>query len=363
MVQRLIGTVLSLAVMAVMTTADEQETVKASTSKPQQFTRPLTIEDFKLEAILSSLMVLFVAIWYAGSQANAGKAKSWVSSNIDFLEGQFAMIGNKREKATLVKDGPADYQLYVTGRRNVQFGHWWIKLKPRNDVLGWIVSLVLSLAGFADAPADKLSIDMTLDKEVNKGFVFAILRKDVAQSTRDGRYDLKTFARLADSPKLPSNLTVYTEAQKLADLILSTKVSDLISRSPDFKSLIITSQPDVEPEKYKGDQDLKFHLVADLSDRSEMVELACLLPDVIADLQLPADVKSKLNKNRDELEKKAAKQAAEERAEELARKKADAKKAEQERVKALSPAEQRKWEEKERARELKKSQKKRTKRA
>lgn len=132
--------------------------------------------------------------------------------------------------------------------------------------------------------------------------------------------------------------------------------------------------------RYKGDHDLKVHLVASLSDSPEVVELACLLPDVIADLQLPADVraciahaaivtylfffkvKSKLNKNREELEKKAAKLAAEERANELARKKAETKKAEAERVKALSPAEQRKWEEKERTREMKKSQKKRTKR-
>lgn len=53
---------------------------------------------------------------------------------------------------------------------------------------------------------------------------------------------------------------------------------------------------------------------------------------------------------------------AEERAEELAKKRADAKRAEEEKVRKLSPAEQRKWEEKERAKELKRSQKKRSKR-
>lgn len=62
------------------------------------------------------------------------------------------------------------------------------------------------------------------------------------------------------------------------------------------------------------------------------------------------------------MQKEYAKIQAEERAEELLKKKADAKKAEEERIRNLSPAEQRKWEEKERAKELKKSQKKRVKR-
>ncbi|KAI9490740.1 hypothetical protein BDB00DRAFT_790125 [Zychaea mexicana] len=346
MVHRLIGTTLALATTAVLATAEEQQNA-------------LTIEDFKLEAILSSLLILIVVIWYSGSSANGTKAKEWVASHIVFLEQQFAVVGNKAEKTTLVKDGPADYFLYVTDDAmcNLATGG------SRSDLVGWVFALVLSLFGYADKPADKLVMDVTLDKEMDKAFVFAILPKDTAQSTRDGRFDLKTFTRLADSPKLPSNLVVYTEAQKLADQILSTKVSELISNSPDFKSLIITSQPDYEQEKYQGDQELKFHLTGDLSNRKEMVELACLLPDVLGDLQLAADTKSKLKKNREELEKKAAKLLADERAEELARKKADAKKAEADRVKSLSPAEQRKWEEKERAREIKKSQKKRTKRS
>ncbi|KAG2222576.1 hypothetical protein INT45_008695, partial [Circinella minor] len=336
---------------------------KPKVAGQMQFTKPLTIEDFKLEGILGSLLILFVVLWYSGSSANSAKAKHWIDSHIGYLEQQFALLGNRAEKKTLVKDGPNDYQLYVSGRRHVQFGHWWINLKPRSDILGWAFSLITSFVGFGEKPADKLNINMTLDKELNKGFVFAILPKDTAQATRDGRYDLKQFTRLADSRQLPSTFTVYTEVQKLSDQILSSKVSELIKNSPDFKSLIITSQPEFEPEKYKGDQELTFHLTADLSDRTEMVELACILPDIINEINFTSDIKSKLKKNREELEKKAAKALAEERAEEIALKKAEAKKAEAEKVKALSPAEQRKWEEKERARELKKSQKKRTKRA
>lgn len=89
-----------------------------------------------------------------------------------------------------------------------------------------------------------------------------------------------------------------------------------------------------------------------------LVELACELPDVIGSLRLTGDVKSKINKNRDELVKEFSKKAAADRAEELQKKKAEAKRAEEERVKKMTPAEQRKWEEKERARNMKKQQKK-----
>lgn len=89
-----------------------------------------------------------------------------------------------------------------------------------------------------------------------------------------------------------------------------------------------------------------------------LVELVGDLPDAISQLRLTGDVKTKINKNREELGKEFAKKLAADRAEELAKKKAEAKRAEEERVKKLSPTEQRKWEEKERARNMKKQQKK-----
>ena len=90
-----------------------------------------------------------------------------------------------------------------------------------------------------------------------------------------------------------------------------------------------------------------------------LVELVCELPDIISQLRFTGEIKSKINKNREELTKEFSKKAAADRAEELQKKKAEAKRAEEERVKKMSPAEQRKWEEKERIRNAKKQQKKR----
>jgi hypothetical protein len=53
-----------------------------------------------------------------------------LEGQIDHLQSQFALVGDKttNEKSVLMMDGPADYLLYTSGRRNVQFGHWWFKV-------------------------------------------------------------------------------------------------------------------------------------------------------------------------------------------------------------------------------------------
>lgn len=50
------------------------------------------------------------------------------SKYLDYIKQQFALVGKASEKDGLTKDGPSDYILYTSGRRNVQFAHWWIKV-------------------------------------------------------------------------------------------------------------------------------------------------------------------------------------------------------------------------------------------
>lgn len=60
------------------------------------------------------------------------------------------------EKSVLMMDGPADYLLYTSGRRHVQFGHWWLKLKPRNDLLTFFSTQLLSMIGYAQPAQDRI---------------------------------------------------------------------------------------------------------------------------------------------------------------------------------------------------------------
>ncbi|KAI8064835.1 uncharacterized protein B0P05DRAFT_554517 [Gilbertella persicaria] len=357
----------SLAVMAVTSFASAQETEKKEPieiSADNVMVRPFEIRDFKMEFVLLSAFLVYLLVWSKGKSANLSKAKTWLNGQIDYLESQFALVGDKKsnEKSVLMMDGPADYLLYTSGRRNLQFGHWWLKLKPRHDLLTLFTTKVLSLTGFTKASVDHVDLTLHLDKGLSEKFVFAVIKKDLATELSKTRFDLRRAAKIASSKVLPTNLVIYSETQKLADLILSTQVGDIIFEHADrLESLVISSLPAEEPELYQTDNYVTVSLsfVMQNSEKFDpFVELACKVPDVVSELRLPADVKNKINKNREELAKEYHKKVAADRAEELAKKKAEAKRVEEERIKKLSPAEQRKWEEKERQRSIKKQQKK-----
>ncbi|KAI7877088.1 uncharacterized protein EV154DRAFT_62914 [Mucor mucedo] len=318
-----------------------------------------------MEIVLSATFLVYLLVWYKGKTSNLASAKNWLNGQIDYLEEQFCLVGDKltNEKSVLMMDGPADYLLYTSGRRNVQFGHWWLKMKPRNDILTYFSTQLLSLTGYAKPANDRVALTMALDKALPEKFVFAVIKKELATDLHKKRFDLKRFGKIASSNIIPSNLIIYSESQKLADILLAGRIGEIIAESSDrLESLIVSSLPAEQPEMYESDSFLTMSLEFLMPGTSEfdpLVELACELPDVISQLRLTGDVRSKINKNREELIKEYSKKAAADRAEEMQRKKAEAKRLEEERVKKMSPAEQRKWDEKERIRAQKKLQKKR----
>ncbi|CAO3668917.1 unnamed protein product [Umbelopsis vinacea] len=326
------------------------------------------IGDFYFEIVMLGFFIAYLVIWYMGASKNVSVAKKWTGAHLDYLKTQFAHVGDGSGN-TLVKDGPSDYCLYTTGRRNMQFAHWWINLYPRNDITTAIYNRVSSLFGFEKAAQDHVTVTMTLDEATCENFVFAVLPQQVSKDLRADRFDLKKFTRVSQTNRLPDNLAVSSESNELTDLLLDGKVGDVIREAGDaFNSLIITCFPEHAPTELKESYPKTVTIDFNISDTNaeattKLVQLVCELPDILNARcrNFKTEIKNKLRKNREDVQKEYAKIQAEERAEELAKKKTDAKKAEEERIRKMSPAEQRKWEEKERAKELKKSQKKRSK--
>ncbi|KAI8339404.1 hypothetical protein BC941DRAFT_420393 [Chlamydoabsidia padenii] len=350
---------ITASLMTVMASEEKKQAITLPTDYPL---RPLVWTDFITELVCIGFMAFYVLIWWQGARTNLNEATRWASANTGYLDEQFSLVGSG--KATLVKDGPADYLLYTSGRRNVQFGHWWIKLKPRNDPITYLMSVVFALVGWVKPLKDRMDVTLTLNKELSNKFVFAILDKSIAKETHDKRFDLSKMTKIA-TVNVPSNLTVYAESQKLAELLLAGKTGDILRQSSGLESLIITYLPDYEPERLNADKEMKLTMVYDINNAqsSPLTSLPCALADTLGSMHLPIDVINKLNKNKAELHKIFAKREAEERAEEIAKKKLEAKRAQEDKIKTLSPSEQRKLDEKERNREKKKEQKKRTKRA
>ncbi|KAI8359150.1 hypothetical protein BD560DRAFT_405451 [Blakeslea trispora] len=348
------------------TFASAQETEKKQpleVSADNAMVRPFELRDFQMEIVMTIAFITYFLMWYRGKSANLNKAKQWLTGQIDYLESQFALVGDKKssEQAVLMKDGPADYLLYTSGRRNVQFGHWWLKLKPRNDMLTLFTTNLLSFTGYTKPTADRVELTLQLSNSLPEKFVFGVIKKGLADELVKSRFDLRRACKIASNDIIPGDLVIYSEAQKLSDLILA-KIGQVLRDNADrLEHLIVSSLPAEEPEKYQQDKHMTLSLSFLMHNQEQLdpfVQLACEIPDILNDTRLPSDVKNKINKNREELAKEHAKRIAADRAEELYQKKIEAKRAEEERVKKLSPAEQRKWEEKERQRTLKKQQKK-----
>ncbi|RUS33528.1 hypothetical protein BC938DRAFT_471212 [Jimgerdemannia flammicorona] len=321
--------------------------------------------------MIGFFLIYFVR-WWTGSSDNEAIAKQWVSSVIGQLREQFSLIGDERGN-TLIKDGPADFILYMSGRRHVQYVHGFIKLKLRNDLAGWISQAAVRLVGFGKPQYDEVTFNVVMNDGEYEPFVLAVLPKSEAKEVREARFDLLKFTKSVNCKRVPLTFTTYCEAADLADLFLDGKLGDAIYKADEFfGGLIISSYPKEAPLKFDGTFPNTVTLIIRLpSDRARLKEtkpLVELLTEVIdalpgRALNLKPEIRNKLKKNREEVEKDYAKAAAEERQEELIKKKAEKRKEEEERVRKLSPAEQRKWEEKEKKAELKKQQKKMVRKA
>ncbi|KAI8991748.1 hypothetical protein BDF20DRAFT_909482 [Mycotypha africana] len=364
---------MAAAVATLLTTVYAQETTSTDEKKLLEvpasnfMVRPFKVSDFQMEIGLLSAFFLYFLLWSRGKSTNMTRANHWLQGQIEYFQQQFALVGDNKSNK-LVKDGPADFLLYTTGRRNVQFGHWWFKMKKRNDMLTLFTTTVLSKFTSTKPSVDRMDVTLQLDKNLPEKFVFAVIRKDLAADLHKKRFDLNRVGKIASSKLLSDEYNVYAETQKLADTILTTtKMTEwLKNKAPGrLEHLILSSLPAEEPIMYDNDNHMSLSLSflmpegKDVDTLDPFVELACQIPDVLQQLRLPADVKTKINKNREDLLKEFSKKKAADRAEELAKKKAEAKRAEEERIKKLSPAEQRKWEEKERARTMKKQMKRR----
>jgi len=360
---------LILLASAALARAEAEDAQGYQPPKPLPYPTKFSINDFTFEIGMIGFFIAYLVIWFTGASKNVGVAKKWTGAHLDYLKSQFALVGDNNGN-TLVKDGPGDYCLYTTGRRNMQFAHWWIKLYPRHDITTAVYNRVASLLGYEKPAQDHVTVNMTLDDATCDDFVFAVLREKDSKELRTDRFDLKKFTKVSQPKSLPSSLVVSSESNELTELLLDGRVSEVIREAGDaFNSLIITCYPEYAPnqlkESYPKTVSIDFNISGqDTKATANLVQLVCELPDILNARcrNFKAEIKNKLRKNREEVQKEYAKIQAEERAEELLKKKADAKKAEEERIRNLSPAEQRKWEEKERAKELKKSQKKRVKR-
>ncbi|GBB97251.1 hypothetical protein RclHR1_02950010 [Rhizophagus clarus] len=328
------------------------------------------LSDFHREIFMLACVVIYLINYFIGKEINENIAKKWIGAHISLLRDNFALVGIGSSGKPLLRDGPADYVFYLSGRRNCQFVHGRITLKPRHNLIQTITNIIISQFS-SKIIEDTVTFHVYMNDDYDD-FVFAITKKDYSREFRTSRYDLSDFTKQVNNSHLPESFYAQTESSDITDTFLTKQVVELLKESESYlNAFIVTDRPRVRPEKVVSDQPKLLSVycsipedLSKINDTLSVSELIMYLIDFIpARCSFKIETKNKLKKNREEAEKIVNKALEAERQEAIQQKKAEKKRAEAERVAKLSPDEQRKYEERERKRELKKKQKKLIKKA
>ncbi|KIL70039.1 hypothetical protein M378DRAFT_156101 [Amanita muscaria Koide BX008] len=324
---------------------------------------------FKAEACLLGV-VLFYTVWfYFGASVNKKKANKWLEAHLPIYEQQFSTPS----KGGLVEDGHSDFFNFSTGRRNVESLHTIFRLRPRHDLLQWAFQTGRTFVDLHYNPKDEIQLDFKLAPgALAHNLVWAVVAKDELRNVKEDRWDL-TFTKTTENPALPPSLSVMSEYADVTDHMLKplgnfsllnflkdTKIS------PYFRSLSVTDQPRQRPLGPIPAEEREWHVILSLGvpdssgDTAAIVSAMFGLVDALNKLHIHPEIKSKLKKTREDLDKELKAEAQKEKQEHLSQavedKKAAKRKVEEERIAKLSAAEQQKILEKERKKTLRKSQ-------
>ena len=145
--------------------------------------------EYKVEAVLFSILVVYLGWYFVGSSISHKRAKTSTDPYVPLLKENFA--ANK----SLVDSGPAQHLLYSSGRRNTVSLHGSLRLYPIHDLFGVLTYLAKTILEPTFDGSESLTWLLTLGKG-DSGLqsdglgVWAVVAKSQLKRVRDERWDL-----------------------------------------------------------------------------------------------------------------------------------------------------------------------------
>ncbi|KAI4204982.1 MAG: hypothetical protein LQ350_000834 [Teloschistes chrysophthalmus] len=368
--------------------------------------------DFAAEAVIIPFIFVLAALHIWGRRKNKRKADTWSAVHAPILDREFASVGfgangkarSEGGEGVVLKEKAAnEFTTYASGRQNVAFVDFKIKLLKRYNPLSLVIETIISFF-FESMRAPKESLEATsyafdgrekdlvpvrskaeLDAKESRfkglpssGYdacVWAVVHKEQMKTLRDERYDVSLTAT-KDHQNLPQWASVMSESAEITETLLTKELAGAVEKAGDaFEYLIVTDQPIDKPTKLNETHPSK-RIILSLRLPSSthptayaptlpLFELFIRLPDtLVATAHFRPEVTRKVRTIREEEMKKLKKADEGEKAEER-RLEAEKKKKEirDTRLKGLSAEEQRKFLEKEREKGQKKQEKRMSRKA
>ncbi|KAI9151052.1 Coiled-coil domain-containing protein 47 [Blastocladiella emersonii ATCC 22665] len=155
-----------------------------------------------LEVTVAAVFVLYGVVYALGRARNRRIADRWYAEIRPELDRNFAFVGEGH--GSLLRDGPADYLVYGSGRVKCEKLVGRITLRNRQDLFAVVQDFLV-------VNYDRVRFDVYLDPSVSENFVLAILHK-TAPAAMSKREDLTTYTTSMPNSYLPADLfTVYAE--------------------------------------------------------------------------------------------------------------------------------------------------------
>ncbi|KAI9197408.1 uncharacterized protein BJ171DRAFT_520205 [Polychytrium aggregatum] len=344
------------------------------------------LQNFKTEATMLALIVVYLAFHYYGKSYNRKLATAWFKATLPVWEKNFAQVGSGNG-ARLQYDGPSDYVLYATGRVHCRSIYGKVELKPRHDVLATALRFIMNRTGQTEQLYDNVTINVRLNTEESSNFIFTILEKSFADENLKQRWDLDTIpTKVKNLVGFPKEYVLLTDAPEFATLVwsdpqfqqaiyaglgLDKSGKGTALKRPWLERIVLTDMPHQKPENKEELQQapktlsFTFRIPTDIETNAEAQESARVLSQMAMDFvdylgqfgKLSQETQARLVKIRENAEYQVLKIEEEKRKQQLRDKKYAEKKARSDAIVNLPPEEQRKFEEKERKKDLKKNQK------
>lgn len=214
-------------------------------------------EKYRLEMVLTSLLILYIFVYWIGRSSNASLASSVIESVHPVARANFARLGSYRGMLSTTGSHPVEeyahsYFTFYSGRTNILGLHVGVDTVYRQEA----ASYAMSFAGYSQAD-DLVQFTVFFPARALDTYVFGLYRgRERENFVKRYNDTLVSFAKTSLKPLASDpRFSVITDAPELVDTLIPQSIIDLFlgldnstankTNPPGFSfvSLAITDQP------------------------------------------------------------------------------------------------------------------------
>ncbi|CAB3401898.1 unnamed protein product [Caenorhabditis bovis] len=273
---------------------------------------------YQVEAIVLVIMLIYMINYAYGRSVNSSMANRVFDYCKPILVEQFALVGDDgvtdldQITPQLKKDTDFNFSAWCTGRVNVNYLHFQMKMLKRQDIVSRVLNLI-------NPSSDRLTLKISLEGADADPVIIAVGEKKQTTKHVKEMFDLVSFAnerkQTAQHINLPPNYVLYSDQSEVVYSILEPGVVSLLKKHEKSIELIHISDQYTGPKPPEGETYtrlpegqrmmtvvINLDYFEDQDTIEEILNLVFYLVEKIRKLKLSKEAKFKAEKRRKDFE-------------------------------------------------------------